>query len=311
MRILINIQRYNPEEKRPTYLQEFRVEVKSGMTILDVLMKIKNDIDGSLTFRASCRSAICGSCAMNINGHEKLACKTQIKDELKRHGSITVRPLTNLEIIKDLTVDMEPFWKKIKEITPWLIPLPDCRDIWMGENSDKDFNNVDACIMCSACLSACTAFDVSRGFIGPAGLAKAYRFITDPRDSAKDKRVENLRNKDGIFDCARCYFCWEVCPKDVRPVEAIIRTRRLAIKQGLTDTPGARHITAFIDSVKKEGLLNETMMPIRMIGLDINKVFSMIPLGIKMFFKGKMPLPFKRPIKGIKEIRNIFKARGF
>ena len=313
MRVTFQIQRYNPERDPKPHLEQYRLDVGRGTTVLDGLIRIKNELDGALTFRFSCRSAICGSCSMDINGTEKLACKTQIRQELERHGEIRVAPLNNLDLIKDLVVDMVPFWDQIRTITPWVEPLSHEQvDAIAVRDAYSAFNNVDACIMCGACVAACTVYEVDKRFIGPAALAKAYRFVADPRESTVQERLENLQGTGGIWDCTRCNYCVEVCPKDVNPMEAIVRLRRSSIERGLTHTMGSSHITSFTHIVKSEGRLNEGLMPLMVVRKGgIRDLFRIIPLGIRMFLKRKVPFPIKiKPaIRGIQQIRAIYRSR--
>ena len=172
------------------------------------------------------------------------------------------------------------------------------------------FHNVDACIMCGACVAACTTHEVSKHFLGPAALAKADRFLSDPRESraAKHARLSELETDNGIWDCVRCNFCVQVCPKDVKPMEAIIRLRRAAIESGLTTSGGARHITGFAELIEHHGRLNEALMPLKIVRFNLKRMLGVIPLGIMMFLKGKVPNPFGRPIPGIAQVRSIFQA---
>jgi succinate dehydrogenase / fumarate reductase iron-sulfur subunit len=317
MRLTFTVQRFNPEVDVHPHEEDYRLEVGRGTTVLDGLIRIKNEQDGTLSFRYSCRSAICGSCAMTINGHEKLACRTSVRKELERHGDIAVRPLRNLPVIKDLVVDMASFWSKVRGVEPWLSETAADRH-GSGERAQLvltpgtyDFHNVDACIMCGACVAACTSHEVSKGFLGPAALAKADRFLEDPREpeSGKRRRLVKLDQPDGIWDCVRCNFCVQVCPKDVKPMEAIVRLRRAAIERGQTASDGARHITGFVDIVEHEGRLNEARMPLKIIGTNVKRLLHVLPLGIKMLLKGKVPSPLTPPIPGIAEVRAIFAAR--
>ena len=314
MRVTYEIQRFYPEVDLVPHTEEFRLDVGRGTTVLDGLNRIKNEQDGTLTFRYSCRSAICGSCAMNINGSEKLACKTQIRQELERHGTLKIAPLNNMAPLKDLVVNMEPFWRSIRSVTPWIKPLSQDN---ISPNTMREaysaFNNVDACIMCGACVAACTVYEVDKGFTGPAALAKAYRFVADPRESTVRERLDSLQGSGGIWDCTRCNYCVEVCPKDVNPMEAIINLRRSSIEKGITHTMGSSHITSFMEIIKSEGRLNEGLMPIKVIRKGgIRDLLRIIPLGIRMFLKGKVPFPikFKPSIRGIEHIRNIYKSRS-
>lgn len=314
MRLTFTIQRFNPEVDATPHADEFRLDVGRGMTVLDALIRIKNECDGSLSLRYSCRSAICGSCAMDINGSEKLACRTSLRKEFERHGMITVAPLRNLPVIKDLVVDMAPFWTKIRDVHPWLVTssraieeqVRSTARVQMGGR--PQFHNVDACIMCGACVAACTVHAVSKGFAGPAALAKVDRFLADPRESpfAKRARLSALQNDDGLWDCTRCNFCVEVCPKDVKPMEAIVRLRRASIEQGLTQTGGARHITGFSQLIERQGRLNEALMPLKVVRFDLSRLLRVLPLGLQMLLKGKVPNPFGHRLPGLNQIRAIF-----
>lgn len=315
MRLTFTISRFNPEIDRHPHAEDYRVEVGRGMTVLDALIRIKNQEDGSLAFRYSCRSAICGSCAMVINGTEKLACRTSVRKELERHGRLDLAPLRNLPVIKDLVVDMSSFWDKVRAVTPWLLPAHDLRETTPeGElkllPGQCDFHNVDACIMCGACVGACATHEVSRGFLGPAALAKADRFRADPRESAEARRTRlaALEKEDGIWDCVRCNLCVQVCPKDVKPLEAIIRLRRAALDAGLTETGGARHITGFCELVRRDGRLNEAVMPLKIIRFDLKALLRVLPLAVRMWLRGKVPSPLGHAIPGVAQVRSIFSS---
>jgi len=315
MRLAFLIQRFNPEVDSQSRTCRYHLDVGRGATVLDALIRIKNEHDGSLALRYSCRSAICGSCAMEINGSEKLACRVSVRKEWERRGMVTVAPLRNLPVIKDLVVDMSSFWDKIRDVTPWLTPAP--RNAGGPETSRQapsfttsHFHNVDACIMCAACVAACTVHEVSKEFAGPAALAKADRFLEDHREpnEAKRHRLAVLEQEHGIWDCTRCNFCVEVCPKDVKPLEAIIRLRRAALDAGLTATGGARHITGFVELVRRHGRLNEALMPLKILGINLRRLFTMLPLGLAMARKGKVPNPFAAAMPGAARIRDIFAA---
>jgi succinate dehydrogenase / fumarate reductase, iron-sulfur subunit len=317
MRLTFTIQRFNPEVDKHPHEEDYRLEVGRGMTVLDGLIRLRNEQDGALSFRYSCRSAICGSCAMMVNGHAKLACRTSVRKELERHGRIRIGPLQNLPVIKDLVVDMSTFWNKVQDIMPWLATSADRpRQASSGQLTlppgTYDFHNVDACIMCGACVAACTSHEVSKGFLGPAALAKADRFLEDPREpaTAKRLRLKELDQPNGMWDCVRCNLCVQVCPKDVKPMEAIVRLRRAALERGITSSEGARHILGFTELVQHEGRLNEAVMPLKVIGFNLKRLIEVLPLGVKMWLKGKVPNPLAPPIPGISQVRSILASRA-
>ena len=277
MRLNFTVHRFNPETDLRPHPEDYRLDIGRGATVLEALIRIKHELDGSLSLRYSCRSAICGSCAMKINGSEKLACRTSIRKELEHHGRIDIEPLPNLPVIKDLVVDMSSFWHKVTAVTPWIRSSLDPVQRYGPSGQVRlvpthyQFFNVDACIMCGACVAACTTHEVSKGFLGPAALAKADRFLSDPREpeSAKMHRLQILERANGMWDCTRCNMCVQVCPKDVKPMEAIIRLRRGAIERGLTSSGGARHILGFVDLIRHEGRLNEALMPLKVVGMNL------------------------------------------
>lgn len=310
MRLTFSVHRFNPEIDKQPHVEDYRLDVGRGATILDCLIRIKNELDGTLALRYSCRSAICGSCAMDINGSEKLACRTSVRRELERHGRLEIGPLRNLPVIKDLVADMTPFWGKVRAVTPWLISTQlDAQPITLPAHR-MNFQNVDACIMCGACVGACAAHEVSNGFLGPAALAKAERFVADPRESpeAVHHRLSVLDQPDGIWDCTRCNLCVEVCPKDVKPMEAIIRLRRAALDAGLTTSGGARHVIGFTSLIHQFGRLNEALMPIKIVGWNPFRAWRIIPLGVKMLRHGKVPNPVGAHFPGIRQVQSIFHA---
>jgi len=325
MKIKLKIRRCDPlgEEVCEPFLQAYDVEVKKGMTILEALTRIKDEEDGSLSFRRSCRSAICGSCAVKVNGHPKLACKTQVIPEYERHGMVIIEPLDNLRVIKDLVVDFNTFWDRVGKIEPWLTPetglmvegpglredTPPSRDEkgwWIMEKEGllriEDASN---CIFCGCCYSACNSLEADSKFLGPAALAKAWRFVGDNREGNNIKRLTRLSEEHGMWTCSRCIECTEVCPKDVKPLKAIEALRAEAIKAGITDNAGARHVVSMVDSVGRTGRLDEFTLTFRTLGLM--RSIGMLPLGIRMELHGKMPLPtIFKAIDGIEEVKRIY-----
>ena len=311
MDVTISVSRYNPDSNLPeSYFQDYQIEVDDSSTVLDALIKVREEIDGTLALRCSCRSAICGSCAMRINGQARLACNTKITDMVKRgSGSVSVEPAGNMTVVKDLVVDFSPFWTKVRQIEPWLQPnRPPPEQEYIADDDDMlHLAGVMDCIMCGACVSDCTVLNVDKNFLGPAALAKAYRFVADPRDDADVVRLGDLNKYGGIWDCTRCMQCVEVCPKDVDPMSRIMALRDKAMEEGYTKTYGARHAKAFSDLVEHSGWLNELQLPIRTFGFfNVKQMFKLFPVGIRSIINGKLPPIVHRSITGVENVRRIF-----
>jgi succinate dehydrogenase / fumarate reductase iron-sulfur subunit len=186
MEVNFNVRRYDPESTGTvTHFQEYQMDMDASSTVLDGLIRIREEIDGTLSLRCSCRSAICGSCAVKVNGEAGLACNTKIVDSLSEDGNtITVEPAGNLPVIKDLVVDFQPFWEKIRAVEPWLQPEGEEPETeYLAPDEDMlHLAGVVSCILCGACVSDCTVMEVDSNFLGPAALAKSYRFVADPRE---------------------------------------------------------------------------------------------------------------------------------
>ncbi len=314
MKSVLAIQRFIPEVDAAPHLERYELDLSEEATILDGLIFIKENIDDSLAFRRSCRSAICGSCSMVVNGYSKLTCKTPIVSELKRgRDELRVTPMRTMRVIKDLVTDMAPFWKHFRDVEPYLQPDPNKTPGKMEEYtvlprqlapSRRDLN----CIQCAVCYSDCGVTEVSSAFAGPPALAKAHRFVTDPRDAKRKERLEKLIDL-GLWDCAHAYNCME-CPKHVNPADAIADLRRLSIQAGLTDNIGARHSQAFTRNVEKSGRLNESALIPEIIGYgNIKELIKVGPQGARMALKGKMPLPvFHKKVDGYKDVKMIYDA---
>ncbi|MEW6040096.1 MAG: succinate dehydrogenase iron-sulfur subunit [Elusimicrobiota bacterium] len=207
--------RYDPEKDKKPYFKSFAIEVKEGMTILDVLNKIKAEQDSTLTYRRSCRSGVCGSCAININGKNTLACYTQISTI--RQKKITLRPLPGFEIIKDLVVNWEPFFDNIAKILPYLNSgnFPEKEFIQTPEER-RNLTEPINCILCACCSSSCPMSWTNNEFLGPAAFLKAYRFIADSRDNKHKERLEKLNDElTGVWRCHTVYNCFNSCPKKI------------------------------------------------------------------------------------------------
>ena len=281
----LKVRRFQPEstdeDTRGAYWDSFDVELDPTLSVLDGILQARDGEDGTLSVRCSCRAAICGSCGMKINGQSTLACKTQIgeaADEAARRANgdgaisksgkpeIVVEPMGNQPVIKDLVTDMEStHWEKYRRVTPWLIPdgPPPEREYIVPAESMVDVTQSVACIQCGACVSACLSMEADPDFIGPAALAKAYRFVGDPRDGQTTERLYDLANDPhGIYDCTHCFSCIDACPKGVAPMNQIMRLRRLAgHDHDIQDVNNGRnHENAFVNNIRKKGTLDESLL---------------------------------------------------
>jgi succinate dehydrogenase / fumarate reductase iron-sulfur subunit len=276
----LKVRRYQPEasedDKRGAYWESFDVELDPTLSVLDGLLQARDGTDGTLSVRCSCRAAICGSCGVRINGNSTLACKTQIGEaaaeaaRMARRGEetapITVEPMGNMPVIKDLVTDMEStHWEKYRRVTPWLLPSgpPPEREYIVPAEAMVDVTQSVACIQCGACVSSCLSMEADPEFVGPAALAKAYRFVGDPRDGQTTERLYDLANDPhGMYDCTHCFSCIDACPKGVAPMNQIMRLRRLAGDEHDIDdvNNGRRHERAFVKIIEKKGTLDESAL---------------------------------------------------
>jgi succinate dehydrogenase / fumarate reductase, iron-sulfur subunit len=283
----LKVRRYQPESGEGPYWQEFQVDLDPDLSVLDGLLQVRDREDGTLVVRCSCRAAICGSCGMKINGLSTLGCKTRISEAHDRanrgNGAagdrgapggegeeaaqpIVVEPMANMPVVKDLVTDMEStHWTKIRRVMPWLLPegKPPEREYVVPPESMIDITQSMACIQCGACVSSCLSMEADPEFIGPAALAKAYRFVGDPRDADTKARLYDLaQDPHGIYDCTHCFSCIDACPKDVAPMDQIMRLRRLAGHEHDIDdvNNGHRHESAFTKIIEKKGTLDESLL---------------------------------------------------
>jgi len=272
----LRVRRHKPETDdrgaAGPYWEDFEVELDPTLSVLDGLLQAKDRQDGSLGVRCSCRAAICGSCGVKVNGQSTLACLTQIGEADERanrmdKGSepIIVEPMGNMPVIKDLVTDMEStHWEKIRRVTPWLLDDgdPPERERVVEHEAMVDITQTISCIQCGACVSACLSMEADPGFIGPAALAKAYRFVGDPRDVETNERLYDLaQDPQGIYDCTHCFQCVDACPKGVAPMDQIMRLRRAAGHHEIDDVNnGHRHEAAFVRIIEKKGTLDESLL---------------------------------------------------
>src|SRR3982751_497395 len=271
----LKIRRYDPESGQPAYWADYDVELPPERSVRDGTLQVKDREDASLAIRCSCRAAICGSCGVRINGRSALACNTRIGGAAgpAPNGAITVEPMGNMPVVKDLVTDMEAVhWKEVRRVVPWLVPAeepPEGQEYIVPAEAMLDVTQAMACIHCGVCVSACLSLEVDPEFVGPAALAKAYRFVGDPRDAHEEERLKDLaEDPHGIYDCTHCFACVEVCPKDVAPMDQIMRLRRRATGDfGIKDSnAGYGHEHAFVNLIEKYGTLPESQLLPRSFG---------------------------------------------
>ena len=229
--VTFRIRRFNPEISDEATWQDFQVEIDPKERVLDGLHKIKWELDGSLTFRRSCAHGICGSDAMRINGKNRLACKTLIKD-INPEKPITVEPIKGLTVLKDLVVDMEPFFQAYRDVMPFLITKdtnePTRERLQTAEDRER-FDDTTKCILCAACTSSCPVFWNDGQYFGPAAIVNAHRFIFDSRDEAGEQRLEILNDRDGVWRCRTTFNCTDACPRGIEVTKAIQEVKRALI----------------------------------------------------------------------------------
>ncbi|NNM46492.1 succinate dehydrogenase iron-sulfur subunit [Knoellia koreensis] len=225
--VTLKVQRYNPEVDEAPHFETYEVTAHATDRVLDALHQIKWEQDGSLTFRRSCAHGVCGSDAMRINGKNRLACKTLIKD-VNPDKPITVEPIKGLPLEKDLVVDMEPFFDAYREIQPFLITNghePTRERIQSQADRDR-FDDTTKCILCAACTTSCPVFWNDGQYFGPAAIVNAHRFIFDSRDDGGSQRLEILNDKEGVWRCRTTFNCTDACPRGIQVTKAIQEVKR-------------------------------------------------------------------------------------
>ncbi|MFF3252473.1 succinate dehydrogenase iron-sulfur subunit [Actinacidiphila glaucinigra] len=228
--VTFRIRRFNPEISDEATWQDFELEIDPKERVLDGLHKIKWDMDGTLTFRRSCAHGICGSDAMRINGRNRLACKTLIKD-INPDKPITVEPIKGLTVLKDLVVDMDPFFQAYRDVMPFLITKGNepTRERLQSAEDRARFDDTTKCILCAACTSSCPVFWNDGQYFGPAAIVNAHRFIFDSRDEGGEQRLEVLNDKDGVWRCRTTFNCTDACPRGIEVTKAIQEVKRALI----------------------------------------------------------------------------------
>ena len=225
-RYTFKIQRFNPDRDKRAHYQEYAIDLEQTDRVLDGLNEIKWRQDGTLTYRRSCAHGVCGSDAMRINGRNRLACKVLVKD---LPAQITIEPMLGFTIIKDLVVDLEPFFEKYRSIAPYLVnddpPPADSERLQSPEDRAK-YDDGTKCILCAACTTSCPPFWANKEFVGPAAIVNAHRFIFDSRDQGGQERLAVLNTRNGVWRCRTVFNCTDACPRDIEITRAIEDVKR-------------------------------------------------------------------------------------
>ncbi|SMC51226.1 succinate dehydrogenase/fumarate reductase iron-sulfur subunit [Sporomusa malonica] len=294
-----------------SFVQECTFPHQPGKTILWGLITIKETMDPTLAFTAACRAAVCGACAVRVNGQAFLACETPLDGILDRFGdTLTIEPIKNFKVIRDLVVDWEPKAERLMTSSPWLKPKDEFTAKEGCRQDAADFKKINVqagCILCGACASECSKLSANdKDFLEPFTYSKVWKFVADTRDKSSTERIKAVIDK-GLWKCLHCVECSTKCPKGLAPGEDIARLRQLSIKLGYTDNPGARHALAFLQDIKDTGRLNETKLSVRSIGMLGS--MAKFPFALRLLRRGKLnPFHFPGKVKGHDQIKAILKA---
>lgn len=233
MRVELRIRRFNPERDPGPRWIRYEVEASPFDRVLDLLRRVREEYDGTLAFRSSCGHGMCGSDAMLINGRNRLACQTLVRD---LGGRITVAPLPAFRVIKDLVVDMEPFFSQYRSVMPYLVnpEPPPARERLQTPAERARYEDTTKCILCAACTSSCPIFWGNGAFVGPAAVVAAHRFLFDSRDRATDARLARLDRLWGVWSCRTIQNCTQACPRGIDVARAILEVKHLALRRRLS-----------------------------------------------------------------------------
>ncbi|HWR44106.1 succinate dehydrogenase/fumarate reductase iron-sulfur subunit [Sporomusa sp.] len=294
-----------------SFVQEYTFPHQPGKTILWGLINIKETLDPTLAFTAACRAAVCGACAVRVNGQAFLACETPLDGILDRFGdTLTIGPIQNFKVIRDLVVDWEPKAERLMANSTWLAPKDEFNAKEGCRQNAADFKKINTqagCILCGACASECSKLSAdNKDFLEPFTYSKVWKFVADTRDKSSAERIKAVLDK-GLWKCLHCVECSTKCPKGLAPGEDIARLRQLSIKLGYTDNPGARHALAFLQDIEDTGRLNETKLSVRSIGMLGS--MTKFPFALRLLRRGKLnPFHFPGKVKGHEQIKAILKA---
>jgi len=225
--VTLRIRRFNPELDTEPHWEDYQVLAHGTDRVLDALHQIKWEQDGTLTFRRSCAHGVCGSDAMRINGRNRLACKTLIRD-VSPDKPVTIEAIKGLPLVKDLIVDMEPFFDAYRDVMPFLVTTGQepTRERLQSQADRERFDDTTKCILCAACTTSCPVYWTDGQYFGPAAIVNAHRFIFDSRDEGAEQRLEILNEKEGVWRCRTTFNCTEACPRGIEVTKAIQEVKR-------------------------------------------------------------------------------------
>lgn len=298
MQAKFSVYRKEPGQGSKPGRSTYTVELADDATVMDALLKIRDEQDPTLGFRGSCGHGYCADCTVRVNGKAAFTCTAKVAP-LAAKGEIAVEPIRNMPVVKDLISDWDAFlWDKIDAIKPWFEPNGSTEDV-EPQIDDKVMARVRqamSCNYCGLCDEGCTVLPVDFKFVGPAALTKASRFLFDPRDHAKAERLQILERPKGMWDCVHCFEASEHCPREIAPTERIVEMRDEAFKHGITNDKVARHHLSFAASVKRSGWLDEGRLAIESEGLtNVQGLMKLLPTAAKAIARGKAPIPYLHP----------------
>lgn len=312
-KITFTIKRFDGKKE---WFQRYDLPYENGKTLLWALTKIREEQDPTLNFTSACRHAICGSCAIKVNGNSFLTCKTALDEILEtfKTNDLTCEPLANFDVVRDLVIDWKPKLEKMKVVKPWMTAKETGSATTGFTQSEREFQKIASptdCILCGICASECTQLSMNQmGYLEPFILNRAYRFAVDSRDAAPEEHIRPVLQND-LWKCVHCMQCVSQCPKDINLAAEVAWLRQETMKMGETENLGARHAYAFHDDVKSKGRLNEMTLPMKTEGV-VKTAMKRVPFALRMITKGKInPLHMPKEIEGIQGVRKIYEyAKG-
>lgn len=300
LKLKISVKRFN--EKKRGEFEDFQVDVRKGATVLDALNSIQQQLDSSLAFRKNCRRGACGACAMKINGVPKLACETSVEKELKQRGEISISPLSEEKIVRDLIIDETIFWQKINSISPSL----ECKknaDLRVSPEQVENISKASSCNYCGICLEACKVAQTDSSYLGPAAFTLLSKLAGDPREDKARERVERAV-AGGLWSCTRAFNCTEYCPKHAEPAQAIEKLRSLSIKHGVQHA-GAVHAKNFCESANSTGKIDFETVAFKTLGLS--KLKQKLDVLLRLLSHKKISLPRVHGIPKLASAKKLLK----